>query len=210
MKCPVCEGVIENTAQQCPKCGFSDLRTEFINDDELAMWRTYVVYPCRFAYQTSVTHIKELERKYKTELTALKNGQTEKRESERDGNDMREFIQMLALTQNPGWVAEKNITHEDSYECYNGGWAACEISNIVPTIHKNQIIVDFLVKKIFDYKGADSKTLIQFRWYLEDDCGNTVAEGNWWKEKMQVGDVTKESISISGTDPFGKYVLNFV
>ena len=63
MKCPVCEKQIENSVQKCPDCGFADLRTEFINENELEMWRTYVVYPCRFAYQTSVKQIKELERK---------------------------------------------------------------------------------------------------------------------------------------------------
>lgn len=82
MKCPVCEKQIENTVQKCPNCGFEDLRTEFINENELEMWRTYVVYPCRFAYQTSVTQIKELERKFKKELSAIKKSQKEAQESE--------------------------------------------------------------------------------------------------------------------------------
>ena len=69
MKCPVCEERIDNTVKKCPKCGFADLRTEFINENELEMWRTYVVYPCRFAYQTSIAQTKELQRKFQKEFS---------------------------------------------------------------------------------------------------------------------------------------------
>lgn len=51
MKCPVCEEKIENAVQRCPNCGFSDLRTEFINQQEYEFWQTNIVLPYKEFYK---------------------------------------------------------------------------------------------------------------------------------------------------------------
>ena len=54
MKCPICEAEIKNTSEselRCIRCGFDDIRTEFINDEERVFWQTYVVKPCKYAYK---------------------------------------------------------------------------------------------------------------------------------------------------------------
>ena len=38
MKCPICEAEIKNISEselRCIRCGFDDIRTEFINDEEI-------------------------------------------------------------------------------------------------------------------------------------------------------------------------------
>ena len=66
------------------------------------------------------------------------------------------------------------------------------------------------MKKTFDCHGSDSTYFIAFKWKLKDDYGIVVADGYWSNDKMQVGDVTKGTISISGLDPSTKYVLELV
>lgn len=210
MKCPVCEKQIENTVQKCPNCGFEDLRTEFINENELQMWRTYVVYPCKFAYQTSIAQIKDLERKFKKELSAIKKVQKEVQESESTAGGEAPTFKKLALSKSDGWISKGNITYKNFYECKNKQWSTCEISNVVLNIVGNKMTADFFVKKSFDSSGPDSTYFIAFKWKLKDDYGIVVADGHWSNDKMQVGDVTKASISISGLDSSTKYVLELV
>ena len=100
MKCPVCEKQIANTMLKCPSCGFEDLRTEFVNENELEMWQTYVVYPCKFAYQTSVTQIKELERKFKKQLSEIKKTQKEVQESDNIAGGEPPTFKKLTLDKN--------------------------------------------------------------------------------------------------------------
>ena len=210
MKCPVCEKQIENTVQKCPNCGFADLRNEFINENELEMWRTYVVYPCRFAYQTSITQIKDLERKFKKELSAIKKAQKDAQETGNTAGGDAPTYKKLALNKNGGWVSKGNITYNNYYECKNGRWTTCEISNVVLNVVGNKMTADFFVKKTYDSSGPDSTYFIAFKWKLKDDYGIVVADGRWSNDKMQVGDVTKASISISGLAPSTKYVLELV
>lgn len=210
MKCPVCEKQIENTVQKCPNCGFEDLRTEFINENELEMWRTYVVYPCRFAYQTSIVQIKDLERKFKKELSAIKKAQKEVQKSESTKGGEAPSFKKLVLDKNDEWVTKKNITYKNFYQCKVKSYSTCEISNIVLDIVGSKITANFFVKKTFDCHGSDSTYFIAFKWKLKDDYGIVVADGYWLNDKMQVGDVTKGTISISGLDPSTKYVLELV
>ena len=49
-----------------------------------------------------------------------------------------------------------------------------------------------------------------FKWKLKDDYGIVVADGMWLNDKLNLDDVTKGSISISGLAPSVKYVLEFV
>lgn len=69
---------------------------------------------------------------------------------------------------------------------------------------------NFFVKNSFDFQGSDSTYFIAFKWKLKDDYGIVVADGRWSSDRMQLGDVTKASISISGLDPSTKYVLELV
>lgn len=211
MKCPVCEKQIENTVQKCPNCGFEDLRTEFINENELEMWRTYVVYPCRFAYQTSIAQIKDLERKFKKELSAIKKAQKEVQESGVLSSSEPPTFKKPALQKDAGWRTEKNITYKTLYECNrHGGRTKCEITNMVFDFLGNKVTANFFVKKSYDRDGGDSTTSVGFKWKLKDDYGIVVADGEYFNDKLQLGDVTKTSISISGLSSSTKYVLELV
>ncbi len=210
MKCPVCEKQIENTLQKCPNCGFEDLRTEFINENELEMWRTYVVYPCRFAYQTSVAQIKDLERKFKKELSAIKKAQNEVQESESAAVGATPSFKKLTLSKSDGWITKGNVAYKGFYACERDIYTKCEINNLVIDIVGNKVTANFFVKKTYDWKGDNATTMIAFKWKLKDDYGIVVADGGWSNDRLNVGDVTKGSISISGLDPSTKYVLELV
>ena len=215
MKCPVCEEKIEITVQKCPCCGFNDLRTEFINENELEMWQRYVVYPCRFAYQTSIAQSKELQRKFQKELNAIKKAHKELQKAliDSDGGVVDDDIpsfKKLVLNKKEGWVTKGNVTYKSFYKCNNKNYTSCEISNIVLDITGNRMTANFFVKKSFDTFGADSTYFIAFTWKLKDDYGIVVADGRWSNDKMQLHDITKGTISISGLDPSVKYVLELV
>lgn len=210
MKCPVCEKQIENTVQKCPNCGFEDLRTEFINENELEMWRTYVVYPCRFAYQTSIAQRKEMELKLQKELATIKIEQKVQDVGDAINGDQPVF-KKLSLPKNDGWKTEKNITYKSFYECErHGGRTKCEITNMIFDFVGDKVSINFFVKKSYDRDGGDSTTSIGFKWKLKDDYGIVVADGSYFNDKLQMGDVTKASFSISGLDPSVKYVLELV
>lgn len=209
MKCPVCEKQIENTVQKCPNCGFEDLRTEFINENELEMWRTYVVYPCRFAYQTSIAQIKDLERRFKKELSSIKKAQKELQESGSITNDNEPTFKKPVLQKKDGWNTSGRIAYKNFYECSSYGTKS-EINNIVINIVGSKAIINFFVKKTYDEDGPDSTYYTTFIWKLKDDYGIVVADGRWSNSHLQVGDVTKDTISINGLDPSIKYTLELV
>lgn len=209
MKCPVCEKQIENTVQKCPNCGFEDLRTEFINENELEMWRTYVVYPCRFAYQTSIAQIKDLERRFKKELSSIKKAQKELQESGSITNDNEPTFKKPVLQKKDGWNTSGRIAYKNFYEC-SSYRTKNEINNIVINIVGSKAIINFFVKKTYDKDGPDSTYDTAFKWKLKDDYGIVVADGCWSNSHLQVGDVTKDTISINGLDPSIKYTLELV
>lgn len=210
MKCPICEDKIDNTVRKCPKCGFADLRTEFINENELEMWQTYVVYPCKFAYQTAVTQRKEFERKLQRELSALKKVQNDIQESGGlTGTEVPNF-KKLSIDKNDGWFTTGNIAYKGFYKCNRSNVSKCEISNLVLTIVGNRVTVDFFVKKVYDWQGNEATSYTSFKWKLKDDYGIVVADGSWYNANLNVGDVTKGSISIKGIDPSIQYVLELV
>lgn len=211
MKCPVCEERLDNAIQKCPKCGFADLRTEFINENELEMWRTYVVYPCKFAYQTAVAQRKEFERKLQKELSALKEAHKDMAAAVSSTSSGPPSFKKPALQKDGGWFTERNITYKGFYESQrHGGRTKCEITNMIFDFETNKVTASFFVKKSYDRDGSDSTTSIGFKWKLKDDYGIVVADGSWWNDKLQLGDVTKGSISIRGLDPSLKYVLELV
>lgn len=210
MKCPVCEEKIDNTVQKCPKCGFADLRTEFINENELEMWRTYVVYPCKFAYQTAIAQRKEFERKLQKELSTIKKVQKDIQESGGAPGSEAPTFKKLVLDKNDGWFTTGNIAYKGFYECDRGNFSKCEINNLVLNIIGNRVTIDFFAKKTYDFKGVQATTMISFKWKLKDDYGIVVADGSWYNDRLNVGDVTKGSISIKGIDSSMQYVLELV
>lgn len=210
MKCPVCEKKLENTAQKCPKCGFADLRTEFLNEIELNMWQTYVVYPCQFAYQTSIALRKEMEDKLQKELSAINKSYMEPQKSERVSNGESPSFKELPFSKNDSWITTGNITHKSFCECSRGTWTKCEVSNIVLKVIGSKVTVNFLAKKTYDFEGAAGVSRTAFKWKLKDDYGIVVADGYWSNDNLNVGDVTNGTFTISGLDPSIKYVLELI
>ena len=215
MKCPVCEKQIENTIRKCPNCGFEDLRIEFINENELEMWRTYVVYPCRFAYQTAVTQKKELEKKIQKELLSVKKINDEIQDVLNDINrvtasDKTLTFKELILNKNDGWVKNANVSYKNYYQCKNKDYTVCDLSNFVIDVIGDRMVANFFVKKTFDRFGDNSTFYVTFKWRIRDDYGIVVADGFWGNDKLLLGDITKASISVSGLDPSVEYVLDFV
>lgn len=60
MKCPVCKNSITGLIKTCPKCGFSDLNVEFINNDELMRWKENILEPYIKSWQSSYSASKLL------------------------------------------------------------------------------------------------------------------------------------------------------
>lgn len=210
MKCPVCEEKIENTAQKCPKCGFADLRAEFLNEIELNMWQTYVVYPCRFAYQTCIAQRKELEKTIQKELVTIKKSFAEVSFPLDVSNNEAPSFKKLPINKNAAWTTTGNIEHRSFYECSRGTWTKCEISNLVLKIVGNKATVNFFVKKVYDFEGPSGVSRTAFKWKLKDDYGIVVADGYWSNDNLNVGDVTNGSFTISGLDTSIKYVLELI
>ena len=210
MKCPVCEKQIESSMQKCPNCGFVDLRTEFINENELEMWQTYVVYPCRFAYQTSVAQTQELERKFQEELSEIRKVHNDIQESGGVTSSEPLLFKKLTLNKNENWITKGNITYKNFYKCSWCETTECEVTNLTLNVTGNNAMITFFAKKVYDEWGDDSAELIGFKWKLKDDYGIIVNDGSWSNDALQVGDVTKGSISIKGLNHSVKYVLELV
>ena len=200
MKCPVCDSQIANTAQNCPECGFADFRTEFINEAELEMWRRYVVYPCRFAYQTTMMQAKKLERDFREKLDAIQMAHRDMQktvkatDTDRTGINHSSFRRFKPDSKEV-WITKGNITYKSLYRCDNNDYTSCEISNIV-LVSGYETVVEFSAKKTFDTFGANSTFPIAFRWKLKDNQGIVVADGRWSNDTMRVDDVAQGSISI--------------
>jgi hypothetical protein len=216
MKCPVCDSEIKKI-DKCRKCGFEDIRTEFINAEELEMWQKYVVYPCRFAYQTAVAQTQEMQKAIQKELKEIKKLQKESEESvvETNNGTIRKSeptFKKLKTPKKDGWNTSGNIVHKNFYETYwgSGGITRCEINNIVIDRVGNKATVHFFAKKAYDRVGANATTYIAFKWKLKDDYGIVVADGSWANDKLNLGDVTKGAFSISGLDATTEYVLELV
>ena len=211
MKCPVCDSQIANTAQNCPECGFADLRTEFINEAELETWKRYVVYPCRFAYQTTMMQAKKLQREFQEKLGAIQMvhrdmQKTEKAaDTDRTGDDRLSF-KKLKHDPKEVWITKGNITYKSFYKCDNNDYTSCEISNIV-LMSGYETVVEFSVKKTFDTFGANSTFPIAFKWNLKDDQGIVVADGRWSNDTMRVDDVAQGLISINWINRSIQYTL---
>ena len=174
------------------------------------MWRTYVVYPCKFAYQTAIAQRKEFERKLQKELSTIREAPKAQYGHGSIANNGAPSFKKLELNENGEWATKGNITYKTFYECKVKTYSACEISNIVLETVGNRMTADFFVKKTHDFGGADATYFIAFKWKLKDDYGIVVADGSWSNDKMQIGDVTKGSISIKGIDPSIQYVLELV
>lgn len=79
MHCPVCDKETPNTP--CRNCGFQDIKTEFLTQEDYELWHEYTVKPCRQVYRTLTDNAKkktsELEKKIKNLETRLRqNGLT--------------------------------------------------------------------------------------------------------------------------------------
>ena len=215
MKCPVCDAEIKKI-DKCRNCGFEDIRTEFINPEELEMWQKYVVYPCRFAYLTATSQAKKMQKAFQKEIEEIKKTQQENMEMLATSNDKssvkgKPAFKQKKMQQKEGWNKTGNITYKNYYVCeWCSGLTKCEINNIVVDVLGSMATVHFFVKKIYDSNGANSTSYIAFKWKLKDDYGIVVADGFWANDRLNLGDVTKDVFSISGVDSSIEYVLELV
>ena len=61
MKCPVCKTEC-NGYDSCPNCGFTEIRTEFLNKDEAQRWMDDTVIPCQAVYKKMSQKLQEIEK----------------------------------------------------------------------------------------------------------------------------------------------------
>lgn len=198
MKCPVCEKQIENTIQKCPNCGFEDLRTEFINENELERWQTYVVYPCRFAYQIAILQIKKLEEKLQKESSAIKGVRLMEPQS----------LQELMQKNKNEYNLNAPIIHPN-YAICKDSFTSCDVYNIKCELEGTTCKISFLVKKTFDVYGETGTSNPVVHWRLKDEDGIIVKSDRWIAEQMRLGDIKKHTLILKNIEP-GKYSIDFI
>lgn len=205
MKCPVCNSELEAKETVCSVCNFDDIRHEFINDEELRMWQNYVVRPCKYAYRLNST--------LQNEVTALR-GEVKKLtsggHSTSSGGSTRAVSSAHPkTTMIEGWNYNDPIAHPNSAvgKYYRKKYS---ISDIEARMTSNSTAtVTFLAKKTDDDEGPYSTSMFSIRYRVKDKNGVILLNETKGISGLQVGDVSKESIKLTGVKS-GEYVIDFV
>ena len=69
-KCPVCNNEIKST-KQCSNCGFNQIKTEFLTEEDYHHWMDDTVAPCQAIYKEQLKVIDKL----KKQVSELKKNQ---------------------------------------------------------------------------------------------------------------------------------------
>lgn len=206
MKCPICEAEIKNISEselRCIRCGFDDIRTEFINDEERIFWQTYVVKPCKYAYRLNKTLQMDVMMLRK-ELKKLSSGNTTAQGVNVSAPPAQAKVDML-----DGWNYDDPIAHPNSAvgKYYQKKYS---ISNIETRMTSSSTAtVTFYAKKLADDEGNHSTSMFSIRYRVKDKNGVILLNETRGISGLQVGDVSKETIKLTGVTP-GDYVIDFV
>ena len=203
MKCPICETKIKKISEselRCTRCGFDDIRTEFINDEERIFWQTYVVKPCKYAYKLNKTLQMDVMMLRK-ELKKLSSDDTTSNSSVAPPQ--------AKVTMLDGWNYDDPIAHPNSAvgKYYQKKYS---ISNIETRMTSSSTAtVTFFAKKLADDEGNYSTSMFSIRYRVKDKNGVILLNETKGISGLQVGDVSKETIKLTGVTP-GDYVIDFV
>lgn len=205
MKCPVCSTEVKARETVCTFCGFDDIRYEFINDEELRMWQTYVVKPCRYAYRLNNTLKSEVE-ELRKELKKACGGRAE-------GSSGTPPTPPKTVMQN-GWNYTDPIAHPNSARCthtiYHNNVEITDISARIDASRNG--IVTFVAKRVEDapekIKYSIKEKTVGFCWRVKDPKGIIVLTGKWYNNNLLVGDAIAGKVELKNV-PNG-YCIDFV
>lgn len=207
MKCPICEAEIKNTSEselRCIRCGFDDIRTEFINDEERVFWQTYVVKPCKYAYRLNKTLQMDVMTLRK-EIKKLSSGNT----TSQGGNAATAPTQ-AKMNMLDGWNYDDPIAHPNSAtgsSSYNITFSVSDIKSQMTS--SSTATITFLVKKESDKKGKSSTDTFWVRYRVKDKSGVILLNETHYVNGLQVGDVTRGTIKLTGVTA-GEHMIDFV
>jgi len=203
MKCPICSTEVKANETVCSSCGFDDIRYEFINDEELKMWQTYVVKPCKYAYR--------LNNSLKNEVEALR------KDIKKSSSDNAQWVNksgrapaQAKTNMIDGWNYDDPIAHPNSAvgnSSFNISFSVSDIKSAM-TSHSTATIT-FLVKKVSDKKGSSSTDNFWVRYRVKDKSGIILLNETKFIQGLQVGDVTRETIKLTGVTA-GEHLIDFV
>ena len=205
MKCPVCNREQMETKAVCEFCGFDDIRSEFINDEELKMWQAYVVRPCRYAYSMNHTLQKEVAL-LRREIAKLVS--TSNRTHDANGS-----IRVPPLAQPDasivgGYNYDDPITHPNSAECIYFGVKSRVFNIKAEMTSSSTATISFVVQKTHDAKGKDSAEMTGVRYRVKDADGIIVLNELHYVRGLKIGDASKEVIKLKGIAT-AKYSIDF-
>lgn len=209
MKCPICEAEIKNNIEgelKCSRCGFDDIRTEFINDEERVFWQTYVVKPCKYAYRLNHTLQNEvaiLRREIKKVSPGASLIRTESSASTNSPTQP-------TTTMIGGWNYDDPIAHPNSASCYHKTYeTTVELSDIVTTISPDRKgTIRFVAKRVGQKVGWHGNNTVGFCWRVKDTKNIIVLTGKWSNSNLTVGDAMVGKIELNNV-PVG-YSIDFV
>lgn len=206
MRCPICETEIKNTSEselRCIRCGFDDIRTEFINNDERVFWQTYVVKPCKYAYRLNHTLQNEVAM-LRREIKKLSSGNANANGSSVPA-PAKAKVKML-----DGWNYDDPIAHPNSAKgtsSYNISFSVSDIKSQMTS--SSTATVTFLVKKESDVDGNTSAKYFWVRYRVKDKNGVILLNETYYVQGLQVGDVTRGTIKLTGVAA-GEHTIDFV
>lgn len=206
MKCPICEAEIKNTSGselRCIRCGFDDIRTEFINDEERMFWQTYVVKPCKYAYRLNHT--------LQNEVAMLRREMKKNSNSGAPSNGSAASAPPQAkVNMLDGWNYDDPIAHPNSAKGNSSYNITFSVSDIKSQMTSNSTAaITFLVKKESDKKGSYSTDNFWFRYRVKDKTGVILLNETYYIQGLQVGDVTRGTIKLTGVTA-GQHTIDFV
>lgn len=210
MKCPVCSSEVKGKETICPVCKFDDIRYEFINDEELKMWQTYVVKPCKYAYRLNHTLQNEVAM-LQREIKKVTSGAAVPTVS--INNTSPAQPKTVALGD---WNYDAPLSHPISAKCKHNSYKTnVELTDIRVQIDSSRkAIISFVARRTTDspekkqYSHIADDTTVGFCWRVKDEKGIIVLTGSWFNKNLLIGDAIADKIELKNV-PNG-YSIDFV
>lgn len=209
MKCPICEAEIKNTSEsefRCIRCGFDDIRTEFINDEERVFWQTYVVKPCKYAYRLNHTLQNEVAMLRREIKKISVGGATDKTTGSTGATPPAKPKTVMV----EGWNYDDPIAHPNSASCYHKTYeTTVELTDITTTISPDRKgTIQFVAKRVGKKEGWGGNHTVGFCWRVKDTKNIIVLTGKWSNSNLMVGDAMVGKIELNNV-PTG-HSIDFV